>query len=213
MTCISAPCLTRSRRCPKTPPSRSAAPAGARGLGVLRRPRCVVARSRCWSGWCHPTSNPRHNRTPTPERIGQLTSSKAGSSSCLSIPWAESVILLSFPDMTKARAWYSRVGRWRGGEQGVRGQAVSPLSGECLPRAVHHSVSSTPSSNRTRPFRSSGFPTAFTGRRAEDPHDRAVQLIQPGLLEEGRRELAVSLAPALVLSPQTVRQLSVRVRR
>ena len=27
----------------------------------------------------------------------------------------------------------SRVGRWRGGVQGVRGQAVSPLSGECPP--------------------------------------------------------------------------------
>src|SRR4029453_4422022 len=105
-----------------------------------------------------------------------------------------------------------RVGRWRGGVQGVRGQAVSPLSGECPPRAAHRSVSSTPSSNRTRPFRSSGFPTAFTRRRAEDPHDRAVQLIQPGPPEEGWRELAVSLAPTLVLPPHEVHQLGVHVR-
>ena len=30
----------------------------------------------------------------------------------------------------------SRVGRWRGDDQGVRGQAVSPLSGECPPRGT-----------------------------------------------------------------------------
>ncbi len=38
----------------------------------------------------------------------------------------------------------SRVERWRGGVQGVRGRAVTPLSGECLPRAAHRSVATPP---------------------------------------------------------------------
>src|SRR6266849_1121468 len=105
----------------------------------------------------------------------------------------------------------SRVGRWRGGVQGVRGQAGSPLLGECPPRAAHRSVSNTPSSTRTGPFRSSGSPTAFTGWHPVDPHNRPVQLIQPGPLEEGRRELPKSLAPALVLPPQEVHQLGVDI--
>jgi hypothetical protein len=41
------------------------------------------------------------------------------------------------------------------------------------------------------------------------PHNRAVQLIQPSLLEEGRGECSESLAPALVLPSQEVHQLGV----
>src|SRR2546426_6672716 len=39
-----------------------------------------------------------------------------------------------------------------------------------------------PISNRTGPFRSSGFPTAFTRWRSVPPHNRAVQLMQPGTI-------------------------------
>ncbi len=51
----------------------------------------------------------------------------------------------------------------------------------------------------------------FTAGRAEGVHNRAVELIQSRLLEEGGRECPKSLAPPLVLPPQEVHEFRIDV--
>src|SRR5436190_10898684 len=104
--------------------------------------------------------------------------------------------------------WSRALARWCAGVP----WPSPPFPASCPCRQHHHSVSNAPSSNRTGPFRSSGFPTVFTAWRAEAMHDRAVELVEPRLLEEGGRECPKALATSFVLPPQEVHELGVDVR-
>src|SRR5947208_1327878 len=104
--------------------------------------------------------------------------------------------------------WSGALTRWCTGAPWL----CPPLPASCPCRCHHHSVFSAPSSNRTGPFRSSGFPTVFTAWRAEAMHDRAVELVEPRLVEEGGRECPKALATSFVLPPQEVHELGVDVR-
>src|SRR5205809_2447449 len=108
----------------------------------------------------------------------------------------------------RSRAWSRALARWCAGVP----WPSPPFPASCPCRQHHHSVSNAPSSNRTGPFRSSGFPTVFTAWRAEAMHDRAVELVEPRLLEEGGRECPKALATSFVLPPQEVHELGVDVR-
>src|SRR2546427_105203 len=55
------------------------------------------------------------------------------------------------------------------------------------------------------------FPTVFTAWRAETMHHRAVELVEPRLLKEGRRECPESLSTPFVLPPQEVHELGVDI--
>src|SRR5262249_34745508 len=103
--------------------------------------------------------------------------------------------------------WSGALARWCPGAP----WPSPPFPASCPCRRHHHSVSSAPSSNRTGPFRSSGFPTVFTAWRAEAMHHRAMELVQPRLLEEGGRECPESLTTSFVLPPQEVHELGVDV--
>lgn len=106
---------------------------------------------------------------------------------------------------------YSRVEQWRGiVQEAAWPSPPSPVS--CPFRSDHQPVSTTPSSNRTGPFRSSGSPTVFTARLAADLHNFTVESVNTRLLEEGGMEFPKSLSMALVLSPQEVHPFRVDKR-